>query len=129
MYKIEYRNPDGTGIDGTDPWVSEPVPEERLEAVLEKMRANGCSIVNVTDIGESVYFTQGEIRMLHIACMGYGEELSRIVKCLPGESIGTRGSLSVKEAEYKELAAKISGYMVDAEPQNEEGGSVLIPQS
>lgn len=114
MYKIEYRNPDGTGIDGTDPWVSDPVPEERLETVLEKMRVNGCSIVNVIDIGESVYFTKEEIRMLHIACTGYGEELSRIVKCLPGESTRTLDSLSARAEEYKELAAKLSGYMVDA---------------
>lgn len=116
MYKIEYRNPDGTGIDGTDPWVSDPVPEERLEAVLEKMRVNGCSIVNVIDMGESVYFTKEEIRMLHIACVGYGDKLSQIIKCLPRESAEVLDGL-VKAAEYKELAAKISGYMENAETQ------------
>lgn len=117
MYKIEYWNPDGTGIDGSNPWVSDPVPEERLETVLEKMRANGCSIVNVIDMGESVYFTQKEIRMLHTACTGYGEELSRIVKFLPGESAVILDNLLAKAAEYKELAAKISGYMANAEIQ------------
>lgn len=114
MYKIEYWNPDGTGINGTDPWVSDPVPEGRLGEVLKKMRANGCGIVNVIDMGESVYFTQEEIQMLHIACTGYGEELSRIVKCLPGESAGILDNLLVKAAEYKELVAKISGYMENA---------------
>ena len=113
MYKIEYWNPDGTGINGTDPWVSDPVPEERLGEVLKKMRANGCGIVNIIDMGESVYFTQEEIRMLRIACTGYGEELSRIVS-LQGENTGTLDSLSAKAAEYKGLAAKISGYMEDA---------------
>lgn len=117
MYKIEYRNPDGTGIDETDPWVSDPVPEERLEAVLEKLRANGCSIINVIDMGNIVYFTGEEIQMLHVACIGYGEKLSQIIKCLPGESAAVLDGLSVKAAEYKELEAKISGYMVNAEIQ------------
>lgn len=117
MYKIAYRNPDGTGIDGTDPWVSDPVPEERLETVLEKMRANGCSIVNVIDMGESVYFTGEEIRMLHTACTGYGEKLSRIVKCLLDESVGSLDSLPARAAEFKVLAGKLAGYMEDAETQ------------
>lgn len=117
MYKIAYRNPDGTGMDESNPWVSDPVPEERLEAVLEKMRANGCSIVNVTDIGESVYFTQKEIRMLHTACTGYGEELSRIVKCLLDESVGSLDNLLARAAEFKVLAGKLAGYMEDAGTQ------------
>lgn len=117
MYKIAYRNPDGTGIDGTDPWVSDPVPEERLETVLEKMRANGCSIVNVIDMGKIVYFTGKEIRMLHVACIGYGDKLSQIIKCLPGESAGTLDSLSTRAAEFKVLAGKLAGYMEDAGTQ------------
>lgn len=117
MYKIEYRNPDGTGIDGTDPWVSDPVPEERLEAVLEKLRANGCSIINVIDMGESVYFTGEEIQMLHVACIGYEDKLSQIIKCLPGENAGILSSLSARAAEFKVLAGKLEGYMEDAGTQ------------
>lgn len=79
------------------------------------MSANGCSIVNVIDMGESVYFTKEEIRMLHIACVGYGDKLSQIIKCLPRESAEVLDGLLVKAAEYKELAAKISGYMENAE--------------
>lgn len=90
--------------------------------MLKKMRANGCGIVNVIDMGESVYFTKEEIRMLHIACVGYGDKLSQIIKCLPRESAGTLDSLSARAAEFKVLAGKFAGYMEDAGIQNEEGG-------
>lgn len=103
-------------------WVSDPVPEGQLEEVLEKMRVNGCIIVNIIDMGESVYFTGKEIRMLHVACIGYGDKLSQIIKCLPCESAGTLDSLSARATEFKVLAGKFAGYMEDAGIQNEEGG-------
>lgn len=111
MYKIEYRNPDGTGFDETEPWVSEPVSEEQMEMVLEKMKSKGCTVVNIIDMGESVFFTQEEVQMLYAACMDYGGKLAKIVKNLPNEREEISSGLSTRAAEFRKFAEKITGYM------------------
>lgn len=114
MYKIEYRNPDGTGPNGTDMWISDPVPKERLETVLEKMRSNGCSIVNIIDMGESVYLTGEEMQMIYAACTYYGEKLFQVIRSFPDEKPDIFGDLSARAAGFGRLAGKIIGYMEDA---------------
>lgn len=114
MYKIEYKNPDGTGPSGTDMWISDPVPKERLEAVLEKMRSNGCSIVNIIDIGESVYLTEEEMQMIHVACKDYRAKLLQVIQGFPDEKPDIFGDLSARAAEFGRLAGKVTGYMEDA---------------
>lgn len=110
MYKIEYRNPDGTGFDETEPWVSEPVSEEQMEMVLEKMKSKGCTVTNIIDMGENVFFTQAEIQMLYAACMYYGDKLTKILKNLSNEEEISSG-LSARAAEFWQLVEKITGYM------------------
>ena len=114
MYKIEYRNTDGTGPNGTDMWISDPVPKERLEAVLEKMRSNGCSIVNIIDMRESVYLTEEEMQMIHAACTYYGEKLSQVIRSFPDEKPDIFGDLSARAAEFYRLAGKVTRHMEDA---------------
>lgn len=112
MYKIKYLNPDGTGFSETEPWVSEPITKEQLDGALEKMNANGCTVINVTDVGENFPFTQTEMQMLYAACMSYGDKLSHIiVKHIPHEDAGIVKSLSERATEFWNLAAKITGYM------------------
>ena len=112
MYKIEYWNPDGTGFSKTEPWVSEPVTKERLNDALENMKAKGCTIVNVIDMGDDISFTQGEMQMLYAACMSYGDKFSHIiVRHIPYEDAGIVKNLSERAADFCNLAVKITGYM------------------
>lgn len=109
MYKIEYRNPDGTGFNKTDPWISEPVREDHLEAVLEKMRLNGCNVVSVVDIGEGVYFTREEMQMIHVACKDYRAKLLQVIQGFPDEKPDILSGLSARAAEFDRLAGKSQG--------------------
>ena len=84
MYKIEYWNPDGKGFSKTEPWVSEPITKGQLNGALEHMKARGCTVVNVIDMGVGISFTQNEIQMVYAACMDYADRLCRIGEtCLP----------------------------------------------
>ena len=83
------------GFSKTEPWVSEPVTKERLNDALENMKAKGCTIVNVIDMGDDISFTQGEMQMLYAACMSYGDEFSHIiVRHIPYEDAGIVKNLS-----------------------------------
>lgn len=117
MYKISYWNSDGTGINENEPWVSDPIAEDRLKDSLERMKANGCSVVNIIDIGEVMYFTGEEIRMLYRACTDYGDGLLRIAEGLFGEDPGISGSLSERAAIFRELEGKIEGYIEEIKNQ------------
>lgn len=76
------------------------------------MKAKGCTIVNVIDMGDDISFTQEEMQMLYAACMSYGDKFSHIiVRHIPYEDAGIVKNLSERAADFCNLAVKITGYM------------------
>lgn len=111
MYKIEYWNPDGKGFSKTEPWVSEPITKGQLNGALEHMKARGCTVVNVIDMGVGISFTQNEIQMVYAACMDYADRLCRIGGNMPSGERGMINRLSDRAREFWNLTAKMSEYM------------------
>lgn len=62
----------------------------------------------------TINFTQEELQLIYVACMGYGDKLAEIKKTIPNEDEMILDRLADRAKDSWNLAKKVSGCMQES---------------